>query len=376
MDMSESEGTLSKEFFEAILSGELQSVRKLLERDRGLIRAYDADRFNASAMNAGACSGKTEMVDLLIEFGASPDDGSDWEPGSFSPLITAINNNDLAMTTHLISRGATVTTYEAAAMGDVGKLNALLEENPESVNMRGGDGQTPLHVAANRETAQLLLDRGANLETKDVDHESTPLQYALNRPDVAELLLERGAKGDPFLYAALSNPKYLREAISSEPSVVHLRLTRDLFPTSPEFLVIYAFTIGFGCTPLHVAAQSNQLRNIELLVAAGANINERGGYDDSTPLHMAAWYDKADAIRVLARLGADLEIKSGEIHNTTPIVWAIVGGSENAMRSLLEAGAEVTEDVRSAAKAGAEGAFSRVKRVSPEARERILDMIS
>ncbi|MFN8138424.1 MAG: ankyrin repeat domain-containing protein [Fimbriimonadales bacterium] len=371
-DRSDSE----TQFFNAVFSGELEKTAEMLADEPGLIHAFWAENFNASAMNAAAMSGKTEMVDLLIELGASVDDGSDWWAGSFSPLITAINRKDANMTAHLIARGATVTAYEAAAMGDIVRLQAILDEDPGSVNMRGGDGQTPLHLAANREIASLLLKRGADIEAKDVDHESTPLQYAIDRPDVAQFLLEQGAQGDLFVLASISDTKYLRDAIDANSQAVHTRLEPQLFPTSSGIEVIYAFTIGYGCTPLHAAARANQTSAIELLVASGANINERGGYDDSTPTHIAAWQNCADAIRTLARSGAGIDIRSGSIHNTPPIVWAIVGGSADAVRALIEAGAKATTRHLDEAEAGVRGEFDRVRRVDAEVRKQILRIIS
>lgn len=371
-DRSDSE----TQFFNAVFSGELEKTAEMLADEPGLIHAFWAESFNASAMVAAAMSGKPEMVDLLIELGASVDDGSDWWAGSFSPLITAINRKDASMTAHLIARGATVTAYEAAAMGDIVRLQAILDEDPGSVNMRGGDGQTPLHLAANREIASLLLKRGADIEAKDVDHESTPLQYAIDRPDVAQFLLEQGAQGDLFVFASISDTKYLRDAIDANPQAVHTRLEPQLFPTSSGIEVIYAFTIGYGCTPLHAAARANQTSAIELLVASGANINERGGYDDSTPTHIAAWQNCADAIRTLARSGAGIDIRSGSIHNTPPIVWAIVGGSADAVEALLQAGAEVAPNLREEAEAAVAGEFDRVKRVPASDRLRILELVS
>jgi len=50
----------------------------------------------------------------------------------------------------------------------------------------------------------LLLDHGARINARDEDHTSTPAQWLIGEwPEVARFLLERGAKGDIFLAAAL-----------------------------------------------------------------------------------------------------------------------------------------------------------------------------
>ena len=53
--------------------------------------------------------------------------------------------------------------HDAAKTGDIAALRALLEKQPELVNARNNDGQTPLHVAAksgHREMVGLLLEKG------------------------------------------------------------------------------------------------------------------------------------------------------------------------------------------------------------------------
>ena len=47
------------------------------------------------------------------------------------------------------------------------------------IHARGGDGQTPLHFASTVEVAKFLVEKGADIDARDVDHESTPAQYML-----------------------------------------------------------------------------------------------------------------------------------------------------------------------------------------------------
>jgi hypothetical protein len=54
--------------------------------------------------------------------------------------------------------------------------------------------------------AALLLDHGARIDARDEDHDSTPAQWLIGEsPEVARFLLERGAKTDIFLAAALGD---------------------------------------------------------------------------------------------------------------------------------------------------------------------------
>lgn len=356
------------EFHDAVFRGDLEAAAKMADADPSLPTSYNADRFGASAMVEAARGGHCAAVDFLIERGVSPNHGSDWWAGSFSPLITAVHQRDPVMAEHLVSRGATVTAYEAAAMGDTVRLGAIVSADPHEVHIRGGDGQQPLHVAATPEVAAYLLDHGANIEARCVDHESTPLQYANERPAVAQLLLERGAEGDIFAFAVVPDTRWLADALAAEPSLATQPFLRSDFPCSEGIVNMYAFNIGDNAQPVHAAVMRANEAGTRMLVAYGADLGARGGYDDATPLHFAAWNNSADIIPVLAELGADLDAPSGPAHKNSPLGWAIVGGSLEAVRALLAVGASVWSNHREEAEAGAEGHFQSYKRVPMEDR--------
>ena len=104
-----------------------------------------------------------------------------------------IDNADAGLAAHAIERGAVITVHAAARLGLIEKLKELIEADPDLLHARGGDGQTPLHFAATVEVAAYLLDRGADIDARDVDHESTPAQYMVrSRQEVARFLVERG----------------------------------------------------------------------------------------------------------------------------------------------------------------------------------------
>jgi ankyrin repeat protein len=68
--------------------------------------------------------------------------------------------------------------FEAAAIGDVGRLRVLLDDNPGLATAWSEDGFTPLHFAAffgHPAAAKLLVERGADLEAR-----STNTQFALD----------------------------------------------------------------------------------------------------------------------------------------------------------------------------------------------------
>ncbi len=96
----------------------------------------------------------------------------------------------------------------------------LLVRAPALVHARGGDGQTPLHFASTVEVAQLLIDRGADIDARDVDHESTPAQYMVrDRQDVARYLVARGCRTDILMAAALGDLDLVRQHLDADPGL-------------------------------------------------------------------------------------------------------------------------------------------------------------
>jgi uncharacterized protein len=92
--------------------------------------------------------------------------------------------------------------FEAAAVGDVERLRALLDEDPAVVNAWSEDGFTPLHFAAffgHPKAAKLLAERGADLEARSTNQQfaldAAPLHSAAaaGRLEVCKVLLDAGA---------------------------------------------------------------------------------------------------------------------------------------------------------------------------------------
>src|SRR3989442_10148758 len=68
----------------------------------------------------------------------------------------------------------------AAARGDLAKVQALLKNNPDLVSSKGDNGNTPLHWAAlngHKDVAELLLANGANVNSRKKNGD-TPLHFA------------------------------------------------------------------------------------------------------------------------------------------------------------------------------------------------------
>jgi ankyrin repeat protein len=327
------------------------------------------------------------MVDLLLQHGADIDARSDWWAGSFGVLDSC----DPEFAAFLIERGATVDAHAAARLGMLDRLKALVAANPKVVHGRGGDGQTPLHFASTPEIATFLLEHGADIDARDVDHESTPAQYMIrDRQDVARLLVTRGCKTDILMAAALGATDLVRRYLDDNPASIRTRVSREFFPMRHHHAggTIYTWTLGGEKSPhvialefghedvyqllmerspdtmklteacavgdealvktllaqnsqlakslskqeqsrLAVAAQSNNANAVRLMLDAGWPLDARGELG-GTALHHAAWMGNADIVRDLLQYGAPVEIR-GDTYDMTPMGWAL-HGSENSWR--------------------------------------------
>ena len=103
----------------------------------------------------------------------------------------------------------------------------MLQADPSPIDARGGDGCTPLHFARDLATAEFLVSRGANIDARDEDHDSTPPQWGIgNAPEVSRYLLEQGAAPDIFLAAALGDFDLAARLVSENPLCVAYRIGR------------------------------------------------------------------------------------------------------------------------------------------------------
>src|SRR5207237_9598898 len=105
----------------------------------------------------------------------------------------------------MIARGAAVDVHAAAHLGMFDRVKELIDRDPTLVNDKGGDGKRPLHVASTKEIVELLLERGAEIDARCVDHLSTPAHDSVRQPGKWRLLLERGSAPAIVMPAALAH---------------------------------------------------------------------------------------------------------------------------------------------------------------------------
>ena len=233
---------------------------------------------------------------------------------------------------------------------------AVLALTAITSNAGGTRPAVPLVEAAKNLDAEMvraLLDGSADVNERAVDG-STALHWAVHRNaiELTTLLLSAGAEVD------ISNRYGVQPvslaSINGNPHVMRLLLDAGADPNT---------SLPGGETALMTAARTGIPDTIRALLSRGADVNARDEVHGQTALMWAAAQGNAGAIHVLAELGADVNMrtedvvqersvrsdgrpdlmKSPEPTGFSALMFAVRAGHMDAVRALLEAGADVND---------------------------------
>jgi ankyrin repeat protein len=262
----------------AVCDSDAQRVRDVLEHYPELRARIDDPLPNYGsgqhALFAAVQRSDRATIDVLLRAGADIQKRTEWWAGGFGVL----DDCDPSLVGFLIDRGAVLDAHCAARLGMMPRLRELVAADPGVVDARGGDGQTPLHFASSVEVAKFLLENGAEIDTRDVDHESTPVQYMLrvqqkrhyprDRQDVARYLVSRGCRTDILMAAALGDIGLVRQHLDSDPACIRMSVSEEWFPKQDVRAggTIYIWTLGAHRTAHSVARDFGHEEVFQLLM--------------------------------------------------------------------------------------------------------------
>ncbi len=195
-----------------------------------------------AAIKAGDIVGIQRLLDEQPGLVAGPGQDGD------TPLLLAAYYHADEIVQMLVERGAPVSVFEAAAIGDVQRVRRMLDDQPELALSFSHDGWTPLHLAAH--FGQLA---------------------------VVDLLLARRAEVDARSKNALANTP-LHAALAGG----HRGTARRLVEQQAD---VNAVEAG-GYTPLHQAADLGDTEMVRVLLERGARVDARSEEGD-TPQDLA-----------------------------------------------------------------------------------------
>ena len=158
-----------------------------------------------------------------------------------SAILVALYHTHTALAKELLTRHPRLNLFEAAALGQLGRIEELVRDDESSVNAVAPDGFSALHLAS-----------------------------YFGHPHVADWLLQHGADVDAV---ACNGSKLmpLHSALAQKDEVLALAVARALL--SKKAVVTSQQTGGF--TPLHAAAARGSMALVELLLAHGADPSVR-----------------------------------------------------------------------------------------------------
>ena len=211
--------------------------------------------------------------------------------------------------------------FTAALMGHTDVMTYLIEKGAD-INVRKGDGNTPLHAAAflgRADAVELLLKHGVDVNVRNstggtaidnatLDWEITEGILKFIPIEVDEAAIKAGrAKVVRLLTVhgnnASQSSNLWKASATGDLSAMKKSLEdgADLNGLDPQF----------GIPPLGWAALHGKTEATKLLLEKGANIHTRHR-DGSTALHAAAFLGRYETVKLLLEKGANRNAKSND----------------------------------------------------------------
>lgn len=281
-------------FRKAILSGDAESVQKMLLKNPKLTQSTHLDQNGFSFLWQAMVYGHEEIIELLIKFGANIYEG------------------------HTIEKNKRLTFFQWMAMSN-----------------------DPEELRKNERVAKILVKRGADVNKTYDEYWTSPLEIAVSNGDLqsVQFFLKNNAK--------IEDPEYLIELLASAESK----------NTQKEILLLLldnGLDISFhnenGCNLLHIICKtgkyfSNIVEIAEVLLNAGVQLNELDN-DGFSPLHWAIFETvNLELATFLIKKGADVNLKR-EVDGKSPLSAVITSGSnkhkefEDLIELILSKGAD------------------------------------
>jgi hypothetical protein len=384
----------------AVVLGDVERVRRALERDPGLATRRDPESgWTALHLVSGSrwhaldpprADGLLAVARLLLDAGAGVDvesSGLRRRGGGRTALRCATGSASAGaanepMMRLLLERGAVVDDRDlylvAFASDDHRCLRLLLEHTPDPAETVAMAFAAPVSLD-DAESVRLLFVAGADPRRyrNDENRPSPAVFEAVSAgctAELVELLLVHGADpngtgedGRSAYQAATAEGRtdlrelLLRHGATDDASEADRLLFACLQADRPEAERLLASSSGLADTELaellgRAVACAVETGNVAALVLAldlGFPVDDVTGDDGATALHAAAYAGSAAAVRVLLDRGADIEARDAN-WKSAPLGWAMVGSGERprhdpaadwiaTVGALLDAGAATNE---------------------------------
>jgi len=203
--------SFSQEIFRAVMNGDLNKTKALLEEHPEWINATSWG--NWTLLHRASQNGHKDIVDFLISKGADLEARTTLGE---TPLYAAIYQQKEETVKQLIEKGADVFAVRndgetmlhiAAAVGNESIVKLLIAEGL-NVNIKRRYGITALHLAAvfgHKAVVEILISNGADINAKNNNGRTAlHLAAASGETQIVAVLKEKGAKDIPEEYVKIS----------------------------------------------------------------------------------------------------------------------------------------------------------------------------
>ena len=352
----------------AVVLNDGAEVERLIE---GGVDVNEINDKGCTALMWAAMRGNKTILDALLDAGAEVDKS---DAAGTTALIIASHTNSVAIVETLVQAGADVnarmkvhiaggpvpeqqfdaggTALMKAIMNERLQVSEYLISAEVDVDQADGTGRTALMMAAKANQSaivELLLAAGADIEKTDFIGQ-TALIYAV--------------RGIPLILVPTSHP------ISLSPVIALIGAGADVN------IAQHGGQFSAGFTPLLYAANGLRVELVDLLLEAGANVNQTD-VTGQTPLMLASQRktDKDDSkiaisvIKTLLEAGAD--VNQTDAIGQTALIFAAQGRSVPFIEVLVAAGANInaaqSQDSRFGIPAGSTVLMNAVVYRNPDA---------
>ena len=280
----------------------LKVLKTLIEAGSDVSRV---DRYGQTPLMTCVLQKAWPAADLLLDHCARDDKSSSnvlvtaiTQGAPVSLLSRLVEKLDIDINTQTQNEGATAL-HAAVAAGYHAAVEWTLGRKERRVNLKDKEGKTALQLAVasgRSDMARALLEAGASPITRD-EEGNVPLVTAARggSQDIVEMLINAKAVLD-------AADKYGMTALSVAAAAGSIRMVMTLLAAADNAQVKLNLEPG-----LFAAAERGHGRVLELLIAAGANVNH---VDDNgrTPLMRAVNADQVETLSILIKAGAKPDI--------------------------------------------------------------------
>jgi|SRR5579884_2086941 len=210
-------------------------------------------------------AGDLATVEKLVA--ENPSRASARDDNGVSAYMTARYQRREDIAAWLLARGLETDIFEATMAGDRARVEQLLSHDRSLVRAFTKDGWTPLHLAA-----------------------------FFDQPEIAELLIARGADVNARSLNAMRNMPLHAAAAGGSNAVVSALLSRGADVNARQ---------QGGWTALHAAAQNGNAGMVTALLDAGAEVNSRAD-NSQNPMDLAMTRGHQNVTDILDRRGAHI----------------------------------------------------------------------